>query len=44
MKGIGDQVNIETDMLGKYVLHHLKKINQKEESKITLEFLTQKGF
>ncbi|MFC5542034.1 MAG: riboflavin synthase [Bacilli bacterium] len=44
MKGIGDQVNIETDMLGKYVLHHLKRINTKEESNITLEFLTQNGF
>lgn len=44
MKGVGDQVNIETDMLSKYVQHHLKRLNEKEESKITLEFLTQNGF
>lgn len=43
MKNVGDNVNIETDMLGKYVLHHLRKLDHKE-SKITLEFLTQNGF
>lgn len=42
MKSIGQQVNIETDMLGKYVLHHLKKTEDK--SNISLEFLRQNGF
>lgn len=42
-KKIGDKVNVETDMLGKYVLHHLKRIKEKD-SNITLEFLTQNGF
>ena len=27
-KKIGDKVNVETDMLGKYVLHHLKRIKE----------------
>ncbi|NLY80984.1 MAG: riboflavin synthase [Lysinibacillus sp.] len=43
MKTVGDKVNIETDMLGKYVFHHLQKMNKKE-SNITREFLAQHGF
>lgn len=42
-KTVGDKVNIETDMLGKYVFHHLQKMNKKD-SNITLEFLAQNGF
>ncbi|SOC00087.1 riboflavin synthase alpha chain [Ureibacillus xyleni] len=42
MKSVGDQVNIETDMLGKYVMHHLRKTEDK--SNITLDFLRQNGF
>lgn len=44
MKKVGDQVNIETDMLGKYVLHHLNKTKKEDKSNITLEFLAQNGF
>lgn len=42
-KGVGEKVNIETDMLGKYVLHHLKKTEQ-QGSNITMDFLRQNGF
>ncbi|KGR77798.1 riboflavin synthase [Ureibacillus sinduriensis] len=41
-KGVGEKVNVETDMLGKYVSHHLKKTDQ--DSNITLDFLRQNGF
>lgn len=41
-KSVGQQVNIETDMLGKYVLHHLRKTENK--SNISLEFLRENGF
>ncbi|WP_010289699.1 riboflavin synthase [Kurthia massiliensis] len=43
-KKIGDQVNIETDLLGKYVLHHLNKNKKSSESSLTLDFLHQNGF
>lgn len=42
MKKVGDQVNIETDLLGKYVKHHL--INKENKSNITFDFLRQNGF
>lgn len=42
MKSVGDKVNVETDMLGKYVLHHLRKTDN--TSNITMEFLKQNGF
>ncbi|HWK21833.1 MAG TPA: riboflavin synthase [Ureibacillus sp.] len=42
-KSVGDTVNIETDMLGKYVLHHLKKTEQ-TNSNITLDLLSRSGF
>ncbi|MBD8028427.1 riboflavin synthase [Ureibacillus sp. Re31] len=42
MKSVGDKVNIETDMLGKYVLHHLRKTDN--TSNISMEFLKQNGF
>ncbi|HWL11928.1 MAG TPA: riboflavin synthase [Ureibacillus sp.] len=41
-KGVGETVNIETDLFGKYVLHHLKKSEQ--NSNITVDFLKQNGF
>ena len=41
-KAVGEKVNIETDMLGKYVLHHLKKTEK--TSNITMDFLRQNGF
>ncbi|RHW34762.1 riboflavin synthase [Lysinibacillus yapensis] len=42
MKNVGESVNIETDMLGKYVLHHLRKTETK--SNISMDFLRQNGF
>ncbi|MDI7742642.1 riboflavin synthase [Lysinibacillus fusiformis] len=41
-KGVGEQVNIETDLLGKYVSHHLNKTER--NSNITVDFLRQNGF
>ncbi|MGE7113425.1 riboflavin synthase [Lysinibacillus sp. NPDC047702] len=42
MKKIGAPVNIETDLVGKYILHQLKR-NQ-EVPAITRDFLAQNGF
>lgn len=39
----GDIVNIETDMIGKYVMKFLHK-PEKEESKIDMDFLGEHGF
>lgn len=41
-KKVGDIVNIENDMLGKYVLHQVQ--NQQSKSNITEQFLRQNGF
>jgi riboflavin synthase len=41
-KGIGDSVNIETDMIGKYVQRFLNL--KKEKIKITEEWLKEKGW
>ncbi|MBM7608215.1 riboflavin synthase [Ureibacillus composti] len=41
-KKVGEKVNIETDLLGKYVLQHLKRADK--GSNITLDFLRQNGF
>lgn len=46
-KGIGAAVNIETDMIGKYVERFLtqgSESSQSQESKITKEFLIKSGF
>ncbi|MBI5586469.1 MAG: riboflavin synthase [Deltaproteobacteria bacterium] len=46
-KKIGDPVNLETDLIGKYVVHFLKRSRDEktgEESRITAEFLTRHGF
>ncbi len=42
----GDIVNIETDMLGKYVYKMLNNLNENDsqESKISKSFLTENGF
>ncbi len=44
----GDMVNLETDMLGKYVYNFLMRINQetggKKSSSVTLEKLAEAGF
>ena len=45
-KGVGDQVNIEIDMLGKYVVNFLTKQfgSDKKASSITESFLQENGF
>ncbi|WP_233880929.1 riboflavin synthase [Virgibacillus halodenitrificans] len=45
-KGTGDQVNLETDMLAKYLYSfvHEHRAEGKFESKITEQFLQQNGF
>lgn len=44
-KGVGDIVNLETDIIGKYVEKLLRpQESVKEESKITMEFLMKNGF
>lgn len=40
---IGDKVNIETDILGKYVEKMLSALNNKKKS-ISMEFLAENGF
>ena len=42
MKKIGALVNVETDLVGKYILHQLK--SRKESPTITRDFLAQNGF
>ncbi|MGE7923798.1 riboflavin synthase [Viridibacillus arvi] len=42
LKESGQQVNIETDMLGKYIIHQLQ--NNDSTSAITMDFLQQNGF
>ena len=45
-KKAGDTVNLETDMIGKYVekLLNYQEEEKKSESKITMEFLKENGF
>ena len=45
-KKIGDKVNLENDIVGKYVekLLQPKSVSSKTESKITMEFLREHGF
>jgi len=41
----GDRVNVETDIIGKYVLKYLKQLNAASESgRITIEQLKRAGF
>ena len=45
IKSIGDTINIETDMIGKYVRKHMDQTNKRNtESHITMDFLSEKGF
>jgi riboflavin synthase len=41
-KNPGDIVNIENDMIGKYIVHQMENKNSKKE--ITFEFLAENGF
>lgn len=46
-KGVGDKVNLETDLIGKYVARFLAQPNENKEKKknnLTLDFLAQNGF
>ncbi|MBY0096844.1 riboflavin synthase [Mesobacillus maritimus] len=43
-KQVGDMVNIESDMIGKYVGHYLKQTKQVKKSSITKSFLEENGF
>lgn len=45
-KKTGDKVNLETDIIGKYVekLINFKNVKSETKSKITLEFLSENGF
>jgi len=48
-KSIGDFVNLETDMIGKYVLRFLnpdkkENLNQAKASKVSMEFLAENGY
>lgn len=40
----GDIVNIETDIIGKHVMKLMGKTDEKNESKITMDFLGENGF
>jgi riboflavin synthase len=44
LKKRGDQINIETDILGKYVERFLNSGQKKKESGVTQEFLIKHGF
>ncbi|MDQ0219085.1 riboflavin synthase [Peribacillus cavernae] len=41
-KNAGDIVNVENDMIGKYIVHQIETKNPKKE--LTMEFLTDHGF
>ncbi|GAB6174768.1 riboflavin synthase [Paradesulfitobacterium aromaticivorans] len=43
-KGIGDRVNLETDLIGKYVARFLAKPEDNKKNSLTLDFLAQNGF
>lgn len=45
-KGVGAKVNLENDIVGKYVqkLMNIQVVDEKKESKITMEFLAANGF
>jgi len=44
MRKAGDRVNIETDVLGKYIGRHSDGDGKEKASRITPEFLKEKGF
>lgn len=43
-KKIGDRVNLETDMIAKYLQHFLENSKEKQEKPLTLDFLRENGF
>ena len=44
MKKLGDTVNLECDVIGKYIEKLLSSSNKKEESKVTMNLLRSNGF
>lgn len=44
LKKVGDKVNLETDMIGKYVASFLGNSKRQAEDKLTIDFLAQHGF
>ncbi|MDD2233615.1 MAG: riboflavin synthase [Desulfitobacteriaceae bacterium] len=44
LKKVGDKVNLETDMIGKYVASFLGNFNRQTEDKLSRNFLAQHGF
>lgn len=44
LKNIGDIINVETDLIGKYVEKLLNFKEEKKETKMSLEFLLKNGF
>ncbi|MGM9567040.1 MAG: riboflavin synthase [Clostridia bacterium] len=43
-KGIGDPINIETDVIGKYVKKYVTESADNSSDTITMDFLAEKGF
>ncbi|MDD4842924.1 MAG: riboflavin synthase [Anaerotignum sp.] len=43
-KKIGDKVNLETDIIAKYIQRFMENNNEKQEKPFTLEFLRENGF
>lgn len=43
-KKIGDSVNLETDVIAKYIQRFLENSNQQQEKPLTLAFLKENGF
>jgi riboflavin synthase len=45
-RGVGDRVNVETDIIGKYVQKFLSGPNQEEapKSRLDMDFLSKHGF
>lgn len=44
LKKVGDKVNLETDMIGKYVASFLGNSKRQAEDKLSIDFLAQHGF
>jgi riboflavin synthase len=44
LKKIGDKVNIEFDMIGKYLHSFMGKKEQKQETRVSADFLKEHGF
>lgn len=43
-KGVGDPINIETDVIGKYVKKYITEPAERASDTITMDFLAEKGF